>query len=64
MKPKKYRPFKIVKKISNNAYVVDLSNDIVISKTFNVIDLYEYHPIEQLSSFEEGETDVGDQGRK
>ena len=68
MKLKKYGSFKIVK-TSNNAYVVDLPSDMVISKTFNVAQLYEYHPTEQLysnhnsrkSSFEERGIDVEDQ---
>ena len=34
----KYRSHHIVKKINNNAYVVDLSNWMWISKIFNVID--------------------------
>ena len=69
MKSKKYGPFKILKKISDNAYVVDLLSDMAVSKTFNVADLHEYYPINQLypdhnsktSSFEEGGTDIGDQ---
>ena len=68
LKPKKYGSFKIVKKISNNACVVDLLSDMVMSKIFSVADLYDYHPTKQLhpdwdsrtSSFEEGGTDVGD----
>ena len=65
---KKYGSFKIVQKISDNAYVVDLS-DMAMSKTFNVADLYDYHSTKQLypddnsrmNSFKGRETDVGDQ---
>jgi len=60
----------IVKKISDNVYVVDLPSNMAEFKSFNVADLYEYHPTKQLypdynstSSYEEGGTDVGDQGR-
>ena len=72
MKPKKYGPFKILKKITDNTYVVDLPSDMAMSKTFNEVDLYEYHPTEQLNldynsrtnSFKGEGPDVGDQGRK
>ncbi|XP_050254013.1 uncharacterized protein LOC126700075 [Quercus robur] len=62
---KKYGSFHITKKINNNAYVVALPPNINISSTFNVADLYEYHPRDapdngksRSSSFQVGETDV------
>ena len=65
LKDKKYRSFQITKKINNNIYVVALPLDMSISSTFNVTDLYDYHPPDELesgnsglSSFQVGETDV------
>ena len=48
LKSRKYGPFRIVRKINDNAYVVNLSSDMTMSKTFNVADLHEYYLTEQL----------------
>ena len=65
LKVKKYKPFHMIKKINNNAYVVELPPDMGISSTFNVANLYEYYPQDELNSgnsrssyFQVGGTDV------
>jgi hypothetical protein len=50
LRNKKYGPCKIIKKINDNAYVVDLLENLAISSTFNVVDIFEYFPLEESDS--------------
>ncbi|KAJ4719092.1 RNA-directed DNA polymerase [Melia azedarach] len=59
---RKYGPFRVARKINENAYVLQLPSEWNISNTFNVADLYKYHENEvlypenlKISSFLSGE---------
>jgi len=43
LQPRKYDPFKVTRKINDNAYVVALPDAMNISNTFNVADIHECH---------------------
>lgn len=52
LKPRKLGPFPISKKINDNTYLIDFQVDLNISSTFNIADLYEYHPPDAIQTQE------------
>ena len=44
LEKRKYGPFRVARKINDNIYVLQLPDNWIISHTFNVADLFEYHP--------------------
>ena len=64
LRNKKYGSCKVLKRIKDNAYVIDLPKEMAISLTFNVSDIFEYFPLEELelnsmtNYFQGGEIDV------
>lgn len=49
LKDKKIGHFRILQKIGDNVYKVDLPTDMNISNTFNVADIFEYFPPDEFS---------------
>jgi hypothetical protein len=60
--PRATGPFKVLKKINDNAYVLDLPVEYVVSSSFNVADLKPYEGEDEelssrMTSIHEGEDD-------
>ncbi|PKU85999.1 hypothetical protein MA16_Dca001830 [Dendrobium catenatum] len=52
LSPRKYGPVPILKRINDNAYVVDLPDSLHTSTTFNVSDIFTYHPPDNTGSIQ------------
>jgi len=56
LKARNYGPYKVVQKINDNTYLIDLPESFSISKTFNISDIRKYYqtsePENQLGTIE------------
>jgi len=46
LKPRNHGPFKILRRINDNIYVIDLPKEYNMSKSFNIFDIRKYYPEE------------------
>ena len=65
LSPRGDGPFKVLRKVGDNAYVLELSSEYGVSPTFNVGDLSPYYPSDGVGGdsssnpLQEGENDEG-----
>ena len=63
LKPRGEGPFKVLKRINNNAYVIDIpTSKYLVSSTFNVKDLSPYHGEDEVEKVEESRTTLSQGG--
>lgn len=48
LEKQKYGLFRVAQKINDNAYVLELPFIWNISRTFNVVELFKYHPDDEV----------------
>ena len=53
LQQRRFGPYKVLRKIGTNAYVVDLPKDFGVSRTFNVADLTAYKELDDDPSLKD-----------
>lgn len=48
LRNKKMGPFRVLHKAGDNAYILDLPDDLKVSSIFNISDLFEYYPPDEV----------------
>src|SRR4051812_14866553 len=63
LNPRGDGPFKVLKRINNNAYIIDIpTSKYLVRPTFNVKDLSPYHGEDEVEKFEESRTTLSQGG--